>query len=124
MNNTNRNLLNHMILKQEKIDKSINEMSTALRDMNLNNKKLKDDILKMKNSGIPNNDSCEIFGKDGKKITVNDEVIILTRGLTVKKNTTGTFKKMIGLFASVEVTQIQGNTPRLVQRLPKNLIRK
>ena len=113
-----------MLLKQEKIDKSINEMSMALRDMNFNNKKLKDDILKMKNSRIPNHESCEIFGKDGRKITVNDEVIILTRGIKVKKNTTGIFKKMVGLFASVEVTQIQGNTPKLAQRLPKNLIRK
>ena len=106
MNTTNRNILNHMILKQEKIDKSINEMSMALRDMNFNNKKLKDDILKMKNSRIPNHESCEIFGKDGRKITVNDEVIILTRGLTVKKNTPGIFKNTVGLFASVLYCEI------------------
>ena len=91
-------------------------MSKALCDMNFHNKKLNEDILKMKKLGLPRNTSCEIYGRDNKKITVNDGVIILTGTKTVRKNTNQ------GLFANVQVTDLPSNTTKVVQRMPKSLV--
>ena len=92
MDDENKRLLGLMILKQEKINKNIDDMSKTLCDMNFHNKKLNEDIIQMKRLGLHKNSTCKTYGRDNKKITVNDKVIILTGTKTVKKIVLGFLK--------------------------------